>query len=103
MIVGEFGMGDVIGPRSRVVPTEDPKVHFDFLVYPFGFSVRLRVVGSGEGKVVLQEFSKFLSEGGCELKALVRDNFVVEAKAEVYFVEKECCYPFGSDVFLCGA
>ena len=39
VIMSEFGVGDVIGPRSRVVSTEDPKVHFDFLVYLFSFSV----------------------------------------------------------------
>ena len=48
VIVGEFGVGDVIGPRSRVVSTEDPKVRFYFLVYSFGFSVRLGMVGGGE-------------------------------------------------------
>ena len=49
VIVGEFGMGDVIGPRSRVIPTEDPEVSFNFLVYPFGFTIGLGVVGGGEG------------------------------------------------------
>ena len=49
VIVSKFGMGDVIGPRSGVVSTEDLKVHFNFLVYSFGLSIRLRVVGSGEG------------------------------------------------------
>ena len=34
--------------------------------------------------------------------ALIRDDFVIEAKAEVYFVEKECSYAFGGDVFLRG-
>ena len=34
--------------------------------------------------------------------ASVRDDFVVEAKVEVYFVEKECGDAFGSDVFLHG-
>ena len=48
VIVGEFGMGDVISPRSGVVPTKDPKVRFYFLVYSFGFSVRLGMVGGGE-------------------------------------------------------
>ena len=48
VIVSEFSMGDVIGPRYRVIPTEDLKVSFDFLVYPFGFSIRLGVVGGGE-------------------------------------------------------
>ena len=47
--MGEFGMGNIIGPRSRVVSAEDSKVRFDFLVYLFSFSVSLRVIGSGEG------------------------------------------------------
>ena len=49
VIVGKFGMGDAIGPRSRVIPTEDPEVSFNFLVYPFGFTIGLGVVGGGEG------------------------------------------------------
>ena len=49
VIMGEFGTGDVICPRSGVVPTEDPEVHFNFLVYLFGFSIQLRVVGGGKG------------------------------------------------------
>ena len=48
VVVGEFGVGDIIGPRSGVVPTEDPKVRFYFLVYSFSFSVRLGMVGGGE-------------------------------------------------------
>ena len=48
VIVSELSVGDVIGPRSGVIPTEDPKVCFDFLVYPFSFSVRLGVVGGGK-------------------------------------------------------
>ena len=52
VIVGKFGVGDVISPRSRVIPTENPKVGFDFLVYPFSFSIGLGVVGGGEGKVI---------------------------------------------------
>ena len=39
VIVSKFSMGDVVCPRSGIVPTEDPKVCFDFLVYPFSFSV----------------------------------------------------------------
>ena len=49
VIMGKFGMGDVICPRSGVVPTEDLEVHFNFLVYLFGFSIQLRVVGGGKG------------------------------------------------------
>ena len=102
VIVSELSMGDIIGPRSGVVPTEDPKVHLNFLIYPFGLPIRLGVVGSGEGEVVFQEFPESSSEGGSELGASVRDDFVVEAKVEVYFVEKECGDAFSSDVFLRG-
>ena len=49
VIVSEFSVGDVISPRSGVISTEDPKVHFNFLVYPFGFPIELRVIGDGEG------------------------------------------------------
>ena len=102
MVVSEFSMGDVVSPRFRVVPTEDLEVRFDFLVYSFNFSIQLRVVGHGEGEVVFHELSKFASKGRCELGALVGYDFVVEAKAEVDFVEKECSDSFGSNVFLCG-
>ena len=32
----------------------------------------------------------------------VRDDFIVETKAEVYFVKEECGDAFGGDTFLCG-
>ena len=43
-----------------------------------------------------------MGEGESELGALVRDDFVVEAEAKVYFVEEERSNAFGSDVFLRG-
>ena len=98
--MSKFSMGDVIGPRSRVISTEDSKVRFNFLVHPFGFPVRLGVVGSGKGKVIFQELSQFSSKGGGGLGPSVGDDFVVETKVKVYFVEKECCNAFGGDVFL---
>ena len=49
VIMRKLGMGNRFRPGHRVIATEDPKVSLDFLVYSFGFSVRLRVVGSGEG------------------------------------------------------
>ena len=49
VIVSEFGVGDVIGPGSRVISTEDSEVRFDFLVYLFGFSIQLGLIGGGEG------------------------------------------------------
>ena len=103
VIMSELSMGDVIGPGSGVISTEDSKVHFDFLVYPFSFPIRLGVVGGGKGKVVFQEFSQFSSKGGGELGASIGDDFVVETKAKVYFVGKECSNAFSGDIFLCRA
>ena len=48
VIVSKFGIGDIIGPGSGVVPTEDSKVDFNFLIYLFGFSIQLGMVDSGE-------------------------------------------------------
>ena len=45
VVVHEFGMGDFIGPGTRVGATEDPKVCFNLLVDTFCLSIRLRVVG----------------------------------------------------------
>ena len=101
MVVDEFNIGDsIISPRSGIVFTQDLKVCFDFLVYLFHFSVRLGVISSGEEKVIFQEFSEFSSEGGYELRTLIKDDFVIEAEVEVYFVEKEGNYPFSNDDFL---
>ena len=57
VIVGEFGEGNVLGPRSRVRATEDPKISFYFLVHAFSFPVSLRVVSGGEGKFITEEFA----------------------------------------------
>ena len=57
VIVGEFGEGDVLSPGSRVRAAEDPKISFYFLVHTFSFSVSLRVVSSGEGKFITEEFA----------------------------------------------
>ena len=57
VIVGEFSKGNMLCPGSRIGATEDPKIGFYFLVNSFSFSVSLRVVGSGEGKLVAKKFS----------------------------------------------
>ena len=48
VIVHEFGMGNRFRPGCGIIATEDPKVGFDLLVYSFGFSIRLWVIGSGK-------------------------------------------------------
>ena len=72
------------------------------MVYTFGFSIGLGVVGSGEGEVIVEEASKLLGEGRGELWSSIRDNFVVETKAKVNFIEEEGDNPFCSDSFLNG-
>ena len=57
VIVCEFCEGNVLCPGSRIGATEDPKVSFYFLVDLLSFSVRLRVVGGGEGEFITEEFS----------------------------------------------
>ena len=52
-----------IQPSFRVISTEDTKVHFYFLIGTFRLSVGLRMVGSGELDIILEESSQFLSEG----------------------------------------
>ena len=47
------------------------------------------MIGSGEGEVVSKGFSKLLGKGRGELGATVRDDFVIETKPSVDFMEKE--------------
>ena len=49
VIVGKFCRRDLVGPRAGVTSTEDLEVCFNLLVDMFCFSIRLRVVGGGEG------------------------------------------------------
>ena len=55
----EFGSREEVRPASGVVEVKDMKVGFDLLVGPFGLSVHLGVVSSGESYIVLEEPSKF--------------------------------------------
>ena len=103
MIVGKFCMGDFICPGTRIWPAEDLKIGFHLLVNTFCFAIRLRVIHSGKGKVIVEELAKFFGKGRGELWAMIGDDFVIKPKVEVDFVEKEYSYPFGGDHFLSGA
>ena len=61
------------------------------------------MVRGGEGEVIVEEFPKLSGEGGGELWASIGDDFVIEPKAEVDFMEKESGYSLGGDRFLGGA
>ena len=98
--MGEFGHGKEFGPFSRVSMAEDPKVSFEFLVYMFGFSVGLWMVGGGEGEVVFEESGEFPGKGGGELWSSIRDASIMEAKTREYSREKERGYPGGVYSFV---
>ena len=75
MVMGEFCMGNRIGPCSWLVIAKDTEVGLDLLVYSFSLSVRLWVIGGREGKVVLEDASKFLGEFGGKLGSTIGDDF----------------------------
>ena len=52
-VVCKFCHGKEFGPLRRLIFGKDPKEGFKFLVNPFRFAVGLRVVGSGEGDVII--------------------------------------------------
>ena len=63
VVVSEFSVSYQICPQGGVISAEDSKVCFNFLVDPFHFSIRLGVIGSREGEVVVKELSEFLGKG----------------------------------------
>ena len=76
-VVMEFCRGKELYPFSRVVGAKDAKISFELLIGSLSLSIGLRMIGSGEANIVLEEMSKFLSEGGGELRALVRDESIM--------------------------
>ena len=59
----EFCMGNFVSLESRVRSTKDPQIGFYFLVDSFHFSIRLRVVGGGEGKIIVEGLPEFFGKG----------------------------------------
>ena len=55
--MSKLSMGDGVGPRGGLVPTENAEACFNFLVDALSFSVSLWVIGSGEGEVILKNSS----------------------------------------------
>ena len=53
------------------------EICFELLISLFGLSISLRMVGSGEANIILEETSEFLSEGRSELRALVGDESIM--------------------------
>ena len=53
VVVGEFCVGDRFGPRCGIIAAKDTEVGFDFLINSFSFAIGLRVIGGGEGEVIV--------------------------------------------------
>ena len=51
----EFGGGERLYPFSWVIGAEDVEIGLELLIGSFGLSVNLRMVGSGESYVVVEE------------------------------------------------
>ena len=98
--MNKFSMGNSLGPCNRVIPTEDSKIGFNFLIYLFDFSVELRVTSGGEREVIVKKFPKFLCKGGRKLEATIRDYFVEKSEVKEDFVEEKGGDPFCGDRFL---
>ena len=71
VVVGELCIGNLVSPGTQVRSIKDPKVHFNLLVDTFCFTIGVRVIGGGEGEVIVEEFSELLDEGGGELWATI--------------------------------
>ena len=57
VIVGKFGQGNMLCPRSRIDSTKNPKIGFYFLIDTLSFSISLGVISGGESKFIAEEFS----------------------------------------------
>ena len=58
------------------------------------------MVSGGEGEVVLKESGEFTSECRCELRAAIRDKFVMEAESDEDFGKEELGNPGGVYCFV---
>ena len=91
MIVSKFCVRYFVSLGTRVGPTEGLKVCFNLLVDTFCLTISLRMIGSGEGEVVVEKFAKFFGKSRGKLWATIRDDFVVEPETEVYSEVQNRC------------
>ena len=85
-----------------MITIEDVQVSFDFLIYMFHFSIGLGVISSKQEMIIVEEFSKFSSEGRSKLRATIRDDFVIEAKWRYTLWKKRKAMPSAVTVVLVG-
>ena len=80
--------GKQVCPFPRVVGAEDAEVCFNLLIGSFCLSICLRVICSGEFDIIVEESCQFSGKCRHELRASVRYQGVMEAKAFEYMMEK---------------
>ena len=51
----KFGGGERLHPFSWIIGAEDTEIGLEFLIGSFGLSIGLRVVGSGESYIIIEE------------------------------------------------
>ena len=54
-VMVEFGRGEELHPFSWVIGADDAEIGLEFLIGSFSLSIGLRVVGSGESYVIIEE------------------------------------------------
>ena len=73
----EFCRGKELYPFSWVVGTKDVEIYFELLISLLGLTISLRMIGSGEANIILEETSEFLGKGRSKLRASVGDESIV--------------------------
>ena len=73
----EFSGGKELYPFCQIIGTENVKICLKFLIGSLGLTVGLRMIGSGQVNVILEEASKFLSKGKGKLRTLIRDENIM--------------------------
>src|SRR5258705_11217624 len=88
-VVGEFREGEEFSPIILMHRGVGAEVLFEFLVNTFGLTVRLRMVGGGQGLINPQRGTKRSGEFGGELSPTVGDEFTWETKAFPHMIAIE--------------
>ena len=73
----EFCGGKKLYPFSQVVGAKDAKICFKFLISLLSLSISLRMIGSREANIILEEVSKFFGKGRGKLRTMVGDESVM--------------------------
>ena len=73
----EFHRRKELYPFSRIVGTEDAEICLELLIGLLSLTISLRVIGSGEANIILEEMSEFFGKGRSELRTSVGDESIV--------------------------